>query len=170
MIRRMCRHIPTYRGDPTVRNTTLLDMPPEEQAQMLAALRRARYGYSAGAPYPLIMCRGRTPTEIAAFLFCSRSSVYRTCKPTGRGPWGSCAMPQGQLMPPQRPTGLTLALQHGARDPARHGAPGVWLVSHALELCHTGPDAAHPARGQRSPPRRCAAGSMPSAGCGNARS
>ena len=25
--------------------TTLLDMPPEEQAQMLTALRRARYGY-----------------------------------------------------------------------------------------------------------------------------
>jgi len=26
-------------------DTTLLDIPEEEQAQMLAALRRARYGY-----------------------------------------------------------------------------------------------------------------------------
>lgn len=26
-------------------STTVLDIPPHEQAQMLAALRRARYGY-----------------------------------------------------------------------------------------------------------------------------
>ena len=54
--------------------TTLLDMPPEEQAQMLTALRRARYGYLWAGPHILLLCaRGRTPTEIAACLFCSRS-------------------------------------------------------------------------------------------------
>lgn len=58
-------------------DTTLLDMPQEEQAQMLAALRRARYG-SLLALHVLLLCAaGRSPTEIAALLCCSRSSVYR---------------------------------------------------------------------------------------------
>jgi hypothetical protein len=29
-------------------SSTVLDIPPEEQVQMLAALRRARYGYLLG--------------------------------------------------------------------------------------------------------------------------
>lgn len=44
---------------------------------MLAELRHARYG-SLLALHVLLLCAaGRTPTEIAAFLFCSRTSVYR---------------------------------------------------------------------------------------------
>jgi hypothetical protein len=31
-------------------STTLLEMPPEEQAQMRAVLRRTRYGYLSGLP------------------------------------------------------------------------------------------------------------------------
>src|SRR5215510_1252027 len=61
----------------TVPKTTLLDIPPAEQAQMLAALRRARYGYLLALHVLLLCAAGRTPTEIATFLFCSRSSVYR---------------------------------------------------------------------------------------------
>jgi hypothetical protein len=58
-------------------DTTLLDISPQEQAQMLAALRRARYGYLL-AWHVLRLCAvGRHPTESAAFLLCSRSSVYR---------------------------------------------------------------------------------------------
>ena len=58
-------------------STTLLEIPLEEQVQMRAILRRARYGYLL-AFYILLLCAaGRNPTEIAAFLFCSRSSVYR---------------------------------------------------------------------------------------------
>ena len=61
----------------TVPKTTLLDIPPAEQAQRLAALRRARYG-SLLALHVLLRCAaGRTPTEIATVVFCSRSSVYR---------------------------------------------------------------------------------------------
>lgn len=45
---------------------------------MLAALRRARYGYLLAVHVLLLCAAGKSPTEIADFLFCSRSSVYRT--------------------------------------------------------------------------------------------
>src|SRR5215510_5373444 len=57
-------------------STTLLEIPPEEQVQMRAILRRARYGYLLAFHILLLCAAGRNPTEIAAFLFCSRSSVY----------------------------------------------------------------------------------------------
>ena len=57
--------------------TTLLERPPEEQAQMRAVLRRTQYGYLLAFPILLLCAAGHTPTEIATFLFCSRSSVYR---------------------------------------------------------------------------------------------
>jgi hypothetical protein len=58
--------------------STVVDMPPEEHRQMLAVLRRARYG-SLLALHSLRLCAtGCRPTTIAAVLFCSRSSVYRT--------------------------------------------------------------------------------------------
>jgi len=60
-----------------VPKTTILDITPAEQAQMLAALRRARYGYLLALHVVLRCAAGRPPTEIAAVLFCSRSSVYR---------------------------------------------------------------------------------------------
>jgi transposase len=44
---------------------------------MLAELRQARFGYLLSLHILLLCASGRTPTEIAAFLFCSRSSVYR---------------------------------------------------------------------------------------------
>ena len=57
--------------------TTILDIPPAEQAQMPAALGRARYGYLLALNVLLLCAAGHTPTEIATVLFCSRSSVYR---------------------------------------------------------------------------------------------
>jgi putative transposase len=63
-----------------VPRTTIVDIPPPEQARLLGELRRARYGYLL-ALHLLLLCRaGHTPTEIAAVLFCSRSSVYRVVK------------------------------------------------------------------------------------------
>jgi transposase len=47
---------------------------------MLAELRRARYGYLLTLHLLLLCAAGRTPSEIAAVLFCSRSSVYRVVK------------------------------------------------------------------------------------------
>jgi hypothetical protein len=52
---------------------TVLDLPPEEQAQRLAALRRARYGYLLALHVLLLCVAGRRPTEMAAVLFGSRS-------------------------------------------------------------------------------------------------
>ncbi len=44
---------------------------------MLAKLRQARYGTLLAVHVLLLCAAGRTPTEIATVLFCSRSSVYR---------------------------------------------------------------------------------------------
>jgi hypothetical protein len=60
--------------------STVVDIPQEEPAQMLAALRRARYGYLLALHLLLWCAAGRNPTEIAAVLFCARSSVYRTVR------------------------------------------------------------------------------------------
>jgi transposase len=51
-----------------------------EQVRMMAELRRARYGYLLAMHLLLLCAAGRTPSEIAAVLFCSRSSVYRVVK------------------------------------------------------------------------------------------
>jgi hypothetical protein len=70
--------------------STVLDLPQEEQAQMLASLQRARYSYLLTLHILLLCAAGRSPTEIAVVLFCSRSRVYRTVVPSGattRGPW-----------------------------------------------------------------------------------
>lgn len=58
-------------------NSTILDIPLAEQEQMLSQLRRARYGYLLALHVLLLCAAGRTPTEIAPFLLCSRSSIYR---------------------------------------------------------------------------------------------
>lgn len=57
--------------------STILEVPQPEQDWMLAELRRARYGYLLALHVVLLCTAGRTPTEIATVLFCSRSSVYR---------------------------------------------------------------------------------------------
>jgi transposase len=80
-----------------VPSTTLLEMPPEEQAQMRAILRRARYGYLLAFHILLLCAAGRNPTEIAAFLFCSRSSVYRIVRAYRAGSLGIRLEPDGQL-------------------------------------------------------------------------
>ena len=56
---------------------TIVEIPPEEQARMRAELRRARYGSLLALHLLLLCAAGRTPSEVAAVLFCSRSSVYR---------------------------------------------------------------------------------------------
>jgi transposase len=74
-----------------VPKVTLVEIPPAEQARMLAELRSARYGYLLALHLLLLSAAGRTPTEIAAVLFCSRSSVDRVVKAYRAGTlgWGS---------------------------------------------------------------------------------
>jgi transposase len=85
-----------------VPRTTIVEIPPAEQAQMLAELRRARYGYLLAVHLLLLCAAGRPPSEVAAVLFCSRSSVYRVVRAYQAGtlPFDEttkAAMPQRRL-------------------------------------------------------------------------
>src|SRR5262247_3042255 len=87
----------TSQGGPTVPSTTLLEIPLEEQVQMRAVLRRTRYGYLLAFHIILLCAAGRNPTEIAAVLFCSRSSVYRIVRAYRAGSLGIRVDQDGQL-------------------------------------------------------------------------
>jgi transposase len=69
-----------YHGVRPVPGTTIIDLPCSEQEQLLFELRRARFGYLLALHIILLCAAGFTPTQIAAVLFCSRSSVYRVVK------------------------------------------------------------------------------------------
>ena len=85
---------------------SFVEMPSEEQAEMLAALRRARYGYLLALHILLLCAAGYTPTAIAAVLFCSRSNVYRTVRAYRDGTLGLEHDTHGRLVPPVRTTVL----------------------------------------------------------------
>lgn len=78
---------------------------------MLAALRRARYGYLLTLHLLLLCAAGRTPTEIAAVLFCSRSSVYRVVKAYRAGQLEGTLADQGGASGRARGTVLAPALK-----------------------------------------------------------
>jgi putative transposase len=90
---------------------TIVEIPLEEQAQMLAGLRRARYGQLLALHILLLSVAGRNPTEIAAVLFCSRSSVYRTVRAYRAGLLGLAPDDKGRLQPPVRTTALVPTLR-----------------------------------------------------------
>jgi transposase len=69
---------------------------------MLAALRRARYGYLLALHVLLLCAAGKTPTEIASVLFCSRSSVYRIVAAYRAGTLGFGRNADGTIGPPVR--------------------------------------------------------------------
>src|ERR671917_1640008 len=91
--------------------STFVELPPEEHRQILAALRRARYGYLLALHILLLCAAGRKPTMIAAVLFCSRSSVYRTVRAYQAGTLGLEHDDQGRLLPPVRTTVLVPTLR-----------------------------------------------------------
>lgn len=94
-----------------MRTETGVEIPPEEQAQMLAALRRARYGYLLALHILLLCAAGRTPTDIAAVLFCSRSSVYRAVRAYRAGTLDLEPDDDGRLRLPRRTTTLVPTLR-----------------------------------------------------------
>jgi transposase len=79
-----------------VPRTTIVEIAPAEQAQMLAAVRRARYGYLLALHILLLCAAQRSPTEIAAVLFCSRSTVYRVVQAYRAGQWDELAEEEGR--------------------------------------------------------------------------
>ena len=128
--------------------STVVDMPQEEQAEMLAALRRARYGYLLALHILLWCALGRSPTEIAAVPLCSRSSVYRTVRAYREGTLGLEYNAQGRLAPPVRTTVLLPTLRRSLPALLKAAPRAPWLVPHALELRYAGPDAGSQARDQ----------------------
>src|SRR5262245_39775608 len=60
-----------------MRSTTGLEIPIAEPEAWLRELRPARSGHLLAIPILLLRAAGKHPTEIADFLFCSRSSVSR---------------------------------------------------------------------------------------------
>jgi len=86
--------------------SAVVDIPPAEQTEMLAGLRRARYGSLLALHILLWWTMGRNPTEIAAVLFCSRSSVYRVVRAYRAGTLGLEHEAHGRLTPPVRTTVL----------------------------------------------------------------
>jgi transposase len=86
--------------------STLLEIPQEEQDRMLAALRRAGYGSLLALHVLLLSAAGCNPTEIAAFLFGSRSSVYRIVRLYRAGRLGLTMHSNGHLAAPIRTTRL----------------------------------------------------------------
>ncbi len=91
--------------------STFVEIPEEAQAQMLAALRRARYGYLLARHLLRWWADGRHPTEIAVVLFCSRSSVYRAVYADRKGALALKHDGQGRLTPPGRTTVLVPPLR-----------------------------------------------------------
>jgi transposase len=96
-----------------VPKATIIDIPPAEHAQMLTELRRARYGYLLAVQILLLCAAQRTPTEIAAVLFCSRTTVYRVVAAYRAGQWDGLAAEEetDPAGPRRRLTVLSPALQ-----------------------------------------------------------
>lgn len=90
---------------------TIVEIPPAEQARMLAEVRRARYGYVLALHLLLLCAAGRTPTEIAAVLFCSRSTVYRVVRAYRAGDLERLEEEEGLRCPLAWRTGLTPTLR-----------------------------------------------------------
>jgi hypothetical protein len=125
---------------------TIVEIPPAEQARMRAELRRARYGYLLALHLLLLCAAGRTPSEVASVLFCSRSSVYRIVRAYRAGtlPFDETT----EHVPQQRRLRLLPPVAQTLRpSPPQDCAPCLWLVSHAVELCHVGGDGPGPSWG-----------------------
>jgi hypothetical protein len=104
--------------------STILEMPPEEQAQMLAALWRERYGYLLALHILLLCAVGRHSTEMADALFCSRSRVYRTVRAYRAGTLGLEPDEDGRL---SRPLCTTVLVPMVPRVAALQG---LWTFSY----------------------------------------
>jgi putative transposase len=61
-----------------VPSSLVVTLTARQQALMLAPLRQARYGHLLSLHILLLLHHGYSPTHMAACLFCSRSSVYRS--------------------------------------------------------------------------------------------
>jgi len=110
-----------------VPRTTIVEIPPDEQARMVTELRCARYGYCLALHVVLLRATGHSPTEIAAVLFCSRSTVYRAMQAYHDGQWAGLAAAEqaGAERPSRCRTVLSPALTRAVLG-ILHSAPRLW--------------------------------------------
>jgi transposase len=87
---------------------TVIDIAPEEQARFLAELRRARRGRWLALHILLLLTLHHSPSEIAAVLFCARSTVYAVARDWQRG--RGLPEPTRPLGPPSLPPSLLRSL------------------------------------------------------------
>jgi transposase len=98
----------------------VIEMAPEEQARFRAELRRVRRGRWLALHILLLLTLHRSPSEIAAVLLCSRSTVYAVARDWQRGRGLS------QSNHPIGPPSLTLSLRRSLlallkKSPAAYG-------------------------------------------------
>jgi transposase len=98
----------------------VIEMAPQEQAHFRAELRRVRRGRWLALHILLLLTLHRSPSEIAAFLLCSRSTVYTVARDWQRGRGLS------QSNHPIGPPSLTLSLRRSLlallkKSPAAYG-------------------------------------------------
>jgi transposase len=107
-----------------VPRTTIVEIPPAEQAHILAEVRRARYGYLLALHILLLCAAQRSPTEVATVLFCSRSTVYRVVRAYRAGQLAGLGEGEeaSQERPPRRLTVLSPALKRSVLA-ILHSAP-----------------------------------------------
>jgi transposase len=98
----------------------VIEIAPEEQALFRAELRRARRGRWLTLHILLLLTLHRSPSEIATFLLCARSTVYAVARNWQRGR----GLPEPACAP--WPPGLTPSLQRSLlallqKTPAAYG-------------------------------------------------
>lgn len=123
---------------------TILEISAEQRDALLRELRRWRCGLLLNLHIQLLAAAGKTPTEIAGVLFCSRSSVCRAVSAFQTGKfdrrWRSPELTSEAPAPPlSRFAAPRPRAQFAAAAPLRLG-PG------ALELYAAGADDHRPDR------------------------
>ena len=112
---------------------TVMEIALPEQSRMRAELRRARYGYLLALHLLLLCAAGRTPSEVARVLFCSRPVCIGSSGRTGPG---HCALMRHASRPPAETAAAAHSVAHTFRaSVAQDCSPCLWLVSDAVELC-----------------------------------
>jgi transposase len=122
----------------------IVEIPLEAQARMVDELRRARDGYCLPLHIVLLRATGYSPSEIAAVLFCSRSSVYRAVQAYHAGQWGGFTASEAAAA--ERPAGCRTVLSPSLKRAVLgilHRAPRLYgwcrtrwsCATVAIELC-----------------------------------
>jgi len=95
---------------PAVPSRIVIEIPAAEQVRLRKHLRRARWGGWLALHILLLLAQHRSPTAIADWLLCSRSTVYAAAWAwqQGRRPWETVLDWPAALSPTRRRSLLTL--------------------------------------------------------------